>query len=266
MANGTEGRDSLTTMEMTRYNIQIALSELGMDGQERLRRSRMAIVGAGGLGCPVSLYLAAVGIGYLRLIDNDEVSLGNLHRQILHTTKNIGKKKVWSAQAALEGINPNVSIDAIDQKINANNVADLTADVDIIVDCCDNFETRYILNSAAMGKQVQFCSASVYKFIGHLSIFSPEMNTPCYRCLFPKEKPAHLIPPNSEIGVWPPLVGIIGCLQANLVLRSLLRLGECNYGKLVVFNALNMTTRLLKFTRRRECPACGVNQPAIISA
>jgi molybdopterin/thiamine biosynthesis adenylyltransferase len=249
----------LSDEECARYNIQMALSEVGKEGQKLLKQSRVAIIGAGGLGCPVSLYLTAAGIGYIRLIDNDKVSLGNLHRQILHYTDKIGEPKVYSAQSVLHAINPQVEIEPIEQKIDSHSAMTLTEDVDIIIDCCDNFETRYILNAVAIKNKKRFCSASVYKYNGHLTIFSPDEDTPCYQCLFPIEKPSHMIPNNSEIGVWSPLVGIMGCLQADLVLRALLRLGECNYGKLVIFNALNATMMKIKFPRRNDCPSCSVN-------
>lgn len=247
----------LSENELSRYRDQMALPNFSIEGQKKLKKAKVAVIGSGGLGSPVLFYLASMGVGNIKIIDFDNVSLTNLHRQILHSTKTIGKPKVLSAYDRLKSINNSINIEPICQKINQENAIELTKDVDVIVDCCDNFETRYILNNAAIENKKELCSGSVFQFSGQVAIFSPENESPCYQCLFPNEKSSSMIPNNNVVGVFPPMIGIVGCMQAGLVIKSLLKTNDFNYGELIVFDNQNFLMKKLKFKRLKTCKACG---------
>lgn len=247
----------LSLNELDRYRDQMSLPNFSIEGQEKLKKAKVAVIGSGGLGSPVLFYLASMGVGNIKIIDFDNVSLTNLHRQILHSTETIGKPKVLSAYDRLRFLNTSINIEPICQKLNQENALELTKDVDIIVDCCDNFETRYILNNASIINKKELCSGSVYQFSGQVAIFSPKNGSPCYQCFFPKKKPSSMIPNTNLVGVFPPMIGIVGCMQAGLVIKSLLKTKDLNYGELIIFDNQNLSIRKLKFKRLKTCKACG---------
>lgn len=248
---------------MNRYNRHIILSEIGQAGQDKLSEARVLVIGAGGLGCPVLQYLAAAGVGTLGIMDFDVVETSNLQRQVLFGASSIGQNKVTAAKMRLEDLNSNITINAYPEKLTFRNAVDLFNQYDIIVDGTDNFETRYLINDAAVltGKPLVF--AAIYKFQGQVSVFNYN-NGPTYRCAFPKKPGRNAVPNCSEVGVLGVLPGIIGTLQANEVLKLILRIGEVLSGKLYFYDALtNLSTTLVvkrnddeiqKFlTSRNEC-------------
>lgn len=248
---------ALSPAELVRYSRHILLPEIAVAGQEKLSRSRVLVIGAGGLGSPVALYLAAAGIGTLGIAEFDKVEEHNLQRQILHDTSWIGRPKLESAVTRLQAINPHVRVVPHDGGVNADNVRELFAGYDVIVDGTDNFPTRYLNNDAAFFAKKPLIYGSIFRFEGQVSVFDPARGAPCYRCLFPEPPPPGSVPNCGEAGVLGALCGTIGSLQAMEAIKVLLEIGEPLRGRLVVFDALALQFRTLNLRRDPDCPLCG---------
>ncbi len=256
-------RLSLSPPELARYGRQLVLPEVGREGQERLKASRVLLVGAGGLGSPAALYLAAAGVGRLTLVDPDRVDRSNLHRQILYGEADVGRPKLEVAAARLHDTNPHVEVGAVPERFGAANAAALVADHDVVLDGTDNFAARYLVNDACVlaGKPNVF--GAVLRFEGQVAVFWASRG-PCYRCLFPEPPPAGLVPSCAEAGVLGVLPGIVGALQANEVLKLLLGVGEPLIGRLLVVDALPMRLREVAVPKSPNCPICSAS-PSLTS-
>lgn len=237
---------TLSRSEMVRYSRHLSLPQVGIEGQKKLKKSSVLVVGAGGLGSPTLLYLAAAGIGKIGIIDDDVVEMTNLQRQIIHGTENLGISKVSSAQKRLEELNPEISIIPFESRININNALDIINQFDIIVDGTDNFNTRYLINDACEILSKPWVFGSIHQFEGQVSVFNINHGLN-YRDLFPEPPPLGLAPNCAEAGVFGVLPGIIGSIQSTEVIKIILEIGDILSGKLLVFNALNMSSRILKF-------------------
>ncbi len=236
-----------------RYARQMAIPEIGEAGQRRLAASRVLLVGAGGLGSPAALYLAAAGVGTLGLVDDDVVERSNLHRQVLHPDSRVGMGKVASGQASLQALNPQLVFRGHPVHLGADNVDDLLAGYDLVLDGSDNFPTRYLLNDACVRRGLPLVHGAVYRFEGQVAAFWPARDGPCYRCIFPEPPPAELAPSCAEAGVLGVLPGIIGLLQATEALKLLLDLGTPLTGRLLAFDALRSELRNLRVGARPDC-------------
>ena len=245
----------LSDEQQRRYSRHLLIPEVGVEGQLKLLASKALLVGAGGLGSPAALYLAAAGVGTLGIVDFDVVDISNLQRQILHTTSRVGEKKVVSAAAAIHALNPGVNVIAHDAVLGPTNVDELIAGYDVILDGTDTFETRYTLNDAAVAARIPVIHASVFRFEGQLATFVP-FDGPCYRCLYPTPPPPELAPACSVAGVLGVVPGIMGLLQANEALKVLLGIGDTLAGRLLLFDALDASFTELKLRRDPACPAC----------
>jgi sulfur-carrier protein adenylyltransferase/sulfurtransferase len=255
----------LSAEEQLRYQKQVMLPEVGEAGQLRLKAARVLVVGVGGLGSPVALYLATAGIGTLGLVDDDVVDVSNLHRQILHRTPNVGQPKLVSARAAIAAANPDVTVETHACRLTADNALALLSAYDIVVDCSDNFPTRYLLNDACVHLQKPNVHGSVHRFEGQATLFDSG-NGPCYRCLYPEPPPPDLAPSCSAGGVIGMLPGIIGMIQATEVVKWIIGTGRLLTGRLILCNALEMTFSDLAYDRDPDCPACGrAASPAALS-
>ncbi len=248
--------DSLTPEQAQRYSRHLLIPEVGEAGQHRLLRSKVLLIGAGGLGSPAAYYLAAAGVGTLGIVDSDVVDLTNLQRQILHSTAAIGEPKVESAKRTLEALNPDVTVVGYRERLVSANIDRIIADYDVIIDGADNFPTRYLLNDAAIKWNKPVVHGSIYRFEGQLTVFKPH-DGPCYRCLFPAPPPPELAPSCAEAGVLGVLPGVIGTLQANEALKLLLGVGEPLVGRYLLFDALEASFREVRLRRDAECPVCG---------
>lgn len=246
---------TLTDTQKTRYSRHLLIPEVGSAGQAKLLDSKVLLIGAGGLGSPAALYLAAAGVGTIGIVDFDVVDLSNLQRQVLHSSERIGEKKVESARKTLTALNPDVTVVGHEEMLVADNVDRLIAGYDVILDGTDTFETRYILNDAAVAAGIPVVHASVFRFEGQLTTFVP-YEGPCYRCLYPTPPPPELAPGCSVAGVLGVVPGIMGLLQANEVLKLLLGIGETLAGRLLLFDALETEFTELKLRRDPECPVC----------
>lgn len=244
-----------TDAQRIRYSRHMLLPEVGPEGQQKLLQSKVLLLGAGGLGAPVALYLAAAGIGELGIVDDDIVDASNLQRQVIHSTETIGEPKVESARATIEKLNPDVKVTTYNTRLNADNIVDIIKDYDIVVDGVDNFPTRYLLNDASVRLKIPVVSASILAFDGQLTVFKP-YDGPCYRCLYPVPPPAELAPSCGENGVLGVLPGTMGLLQATEVLKLLLGIGEPLIGRLQLYDALAAEFTNLKIRRDPECPIC----------
>ncbi len=241
-----------------RYARQLVLPEVGVAGQKRLRDARIALVGAGGLGSPAALYLAAAGIGALTLIDDDRVERSNLQRQILHTDARTGMRKTESARIALSALNPDVRLDLREERLRAANVEAFVGDHDVVIDGADNFPTRYLLNAACLHLKIPLVYGAVHRFTGQASVFdSRRDDSPCYRCLFPEPPSAAEAPNCSEAGVLGVLPGVIGLLQATEAIKLVLGIGQTLVGRLLCYDALAAEFRELRLSRDPTCPGCG---------
>ncbi|HEU4664199.1 MAG TPA: molybdopterin-synthase adenylyltransferase MoeB [Dokdonella sp.] len=241
-----------------RYARHLALPEVGVAGQQRLARARVALVGAGGLGAPIALYLAAAGVGTLTLVDDDVVERSNLQRQVIHADARIGMPKVDSARSALAALNPAVRIETIHERVRAANVEAILRDHDVVVDGADNFPTRYLLSAASLRLGLPLVYGAVHRFSGQVSVFDPRRaDSPCYRCLFPQPPSAAEAPNCSEAGVLGVMPGIIGLLQASEALKLVLGIGEPLVGRLLCHDALAGAFRELRLPRDPACPGCG---------
>ncbi|MDH3261069.1 MAG: molybdopterin-synthase adenylyltransferase MoeB [Acidimicrobiia bacterium] len=247
--------DVLPADQRARYSRHLLLPEVGDDGQRRLLASKVVVVGAGGLGSPAAIYLAAAGIGTLGIVDFDVVDATNLQRQILHNSERLGRRKVDSARQTLAALNPDVDVVAIAKQLTADNVLNILDGYDVIVDGSDNFPTRYLVNDASLHLKKPVVHGSVFRFEGQASVFSPYAG-PCYRCLFPEPPPPELAPSCAEAGVLGVVPGIIGSIQAVETIKLLLGIGAPLVGKLLTYDALDQDFRLLRFRRDPDCPAC----------
>jgi adenylyltransferase/sulfurtransferase len=251
-----------TEEQIQRYSRHIILPDVGGEGQSKLLSSRILIVGMGGLGSPVGLYLAAAGIGTLGLVDFDRVELNNLQRQIIHTTGNVGKEKVLSAGEAIKAINPDVSVRAYDQRLKADNIMEILSDYDLIMDGTDNFSTRFLLNDACFVTKKTIVFGAIFRFEGQVTVFSPDKG-PCYRCLLPEMPPPGSVPRCQEAGVFGVLPGIVGAIQATEAIKLILGIGRPLIGRLMLIDALDMQTMEMKLLRNPECPVCGEHSPEV---
>ena len=249
----------LSEAEIRRYARHILLREVGGTGQAKLKAARVLIVGAGGLGSPLALYLAAAGVGTVGIVDPDRLELSNLQRQVAHTTSRLGATKVDSAAQAMREINPEIDVACHPVRLDADNVAALVAAYDLICDGTDNFETRFLLADACVAGRRTLISAAVLRFEGQISTFKPHLdpNGPCYRCLYPAPPPAGTVPSCSEAGVLGAVTGVMGTLQATEVLKEIIGIGESLSGWLLVWDALGATFRKLRLRKDPECPTCG---------
>lgn len=250
-------RDDLTDDELERYARHVILDEVGEEGQIKLLESKVLVVGAGGLGAPVLMYLAAAGIGTLGIVDHDVVDLSNLQRQIIHSVDDIGRPKTRSAAERLETINPDITIVEHRTRLTASNAADLFADYDLIVDGSDNFAARYLCNDTCFTLKKPLVSAALVRFEGQLSTFKAYDGGPCYRCLFPEPPDPDLVPRCDTVGIFGAVAGVMGSLQATEVLKELLSLGTSMAGQLLLFDALDQTFRKIKVPKDPDCPTCG---------
>jgi adenylyltransferase/sulfurtransferase len=252
------GENGLTDEQLLRYNRQILLHDFDVAGQERLLRSRVLVVGLGGLGCPAALYLAAAGVGSLLLADGDAVELSNLQRQIAHGDADIGRNKADSAATAIAALNPGVAVEVIPHRLGEADMAPLLGRVDLVVDATDNFAARFALNRACIAAGVPLVSAAAVRAEGQLSVFDPVRGGPCYRCLYPETETAGLTALScSESGVLAPVVGVLGSLQAMEAIKLLAGYGEPLRGTLLVLDLRSMEIRRLTLPPRADCPDCG---------
>jgi molybdopterin/thiamine biosynthesis adenylyltransferase/rhodanese-related sulfurtransferase len=262
----------LTPAQLDRYSRHLLLPEVGEKGQETLLKARVLLLGAGGLGSPAALYLAAAGIGNLGIVDNDAVDASNLQRQVIHGTDRVGSSKVLSAKKTIENLNPDVKVTVFDERLNSGNV-DRIFDQgwDVIVDGLDNFPTRYLVNDASVWKGIPVVHGSIFRFDGQVTTFWPHApgthgatagRGPCYRCLYPEPPPAHLAPSCAEAGVLGILPGVVGTIQATEAIKILLGIGEPLVGRLLTYDSAKMQFRTLKLRRDKHCPVCG-EQPTI---
>ena len=248
----------LTTDDLARYSRHLILPEVGMEGQQKLKAARVLCVGTGGLGSPLALYLTAAGIGTLGLVDFDVVDASNLQRQIIHSTKDIGRSKLDSAEEKLKALNPAIDIVKHNTMLSSANALDILKDYDIVADGTDNFPTRYLVNDACvlLGKPNAY--GSIFRFEGQASVFATEQG-PCYRCLYPEPPPPGLVPSCAEGGVLGILPGLVGVIQATEVIKLILGKGEPLIGRLLLVDALNMRFRELKLRKNPDCPVCGTH-------
>ncbi len=249
----------LTEAQLDRYARHLILPEVGGAGQQKLLAARVLAVGAGGLGAPVLLYLAAAGVGALGVIDDDAVDISNLQRQVIHASARVGRPKVESAASAIAALDPAIRVETHGERLTAANAARLFADYDLILDGSDNFATRYLVNDAAIAAGRTLVSGAVLRFDGQVSTFKPHAGPdhPCYRCLFPEPPPPDSAPACSEAGILGAVAGVVGTLMATEALKELLALGEGLSGRLLLYDALAASTRTIRFRRRPDCPACG---------
>lgn len=245
--------------DIRRYSRHILLPEVGGTGQARLRAARVLVVGAGGLGSPLLLYLAAAGIGTIGLVDDDRVELSNLQRQIAHTTADIGLPKVETAAAAARAINPGVTIEAHRTRLTADNALELVSGYDLVCDGTDNFPTRFLVADACVLARRTLVWGAVLRFEGQISVCKPHAGAefPCYRCLYPEPPPDGLVPSCGEAGVFGAVTGVVGTLQATEVLKEILGIGDTLAGRLLIWDALASRFRTVRLRRDPLCPACG---------
>src|SRR6202451_3959272 len=248
----------LSTDDLSRYSRHLILPEVGMEGQRRLKAARVLCVGTGGLGSPLAFYLAAAGIGTLGLVDFDVVDASNLQRQIIHSTKDIGRKKLDSAEEKVKALNPAINVVKHETMLSSANALDILKDFDIVADGTDNFPTRYLVNDACVLSGKPNVYGSIFRFEGQASVFATEQG-PCYRCLYPEPPPPGLVPSCAEGGVLGILPGLVGVIQATEVIKLILGQGEPLIGRLLLVDSLNMRFRELKLRKNPDCPACGTH-------
>ena len=249
----------ITDEQLLRYARHIVLDEVGEEGQGILLAAKALIVGAGGLGSPLLMYLAAAGVGTLGVVDDDSVDITNLQRQVVHTTDRVGAAKVESARETIAGINPELQLETHRARLDRHNVLDIIADYDIVADGSDNFPTRYLLNDACYLARKPLISAALLRFEGQLSTFKAfeEGNNPCYRCLFREPPPDNLVPRCDQAGIFGVLAGVMGSLQATEVLKEILCLGDSMSGSLLIYDSLQVSFHKITIRRDAGCPLCG---------
>lgn len=255
MIRSDDDRDVMTAGEYQRYARQMILPEVGIEGQRRLKCKRVLVVGAGGLGSPVTMYLAAAGVGSIDVIDFDSVAVSNLHRQILFSQDDVGQSKAQVARERLRAVNPNVQVNALESRLEAGNAAAVLAPCDLVVDCTDNFATRYLVNDACLLYGKAYVYASIYQFEGHLSVFAAA-GGPCYRCVYRESPPRDLVPSCAEGGVLGVLPGVMGTMQGVEAIKLLLGIGRPLVGRLLQYDALAASVREFDIARDPDCPAC----------
>jgi len=248
--------ETLAPEQAQRYSRHLLIPEIGERGQLKLLGSKVLLIGAGGLGSPAALYLAAAGVGTLGIVDSDVVDATNLQRQILHNTERLGRSKVASARDTITALNPDVTVNGYEERLSASNIDRIISGYDVIVDGSDNFPTRYLVNDASVKHRIPVVHGSIYRFEGQVTVFKP-FDGPCYRCLFHQPPPPELAPSCAEAGVLGVLPGIIGSIQANETIKLLLGIGEPLIGRYLLFDALDTTFREVKLRRDPACPACG---------
>jgi len=246
----------LTDSQIERYSRQLILPNIGGKGQEKILNAKVLVIGAGGLGSPVLLYLASAGVGKIGIVDCDKVELNNLQRQIVHSTSTVGKPKVDSAKERLNAINPEIEVVPYDLRITSSNIMDIVRDYDIVVDGSDNFPTRFLVNDACVLSKKPLSHGGIFRFDGQAITILPGESA-CYRCLFPEPPPPGLVPSCQEAGILGVVAGIIGTIQANEVLKYILGTGDLLAGRLLVFNALDSSFRQVKVPKDPNCPVCG---------
>ena len=253
----TDALPELTTEELVRYDRHLLLPQVGVEGQRKLKAASVLLIGAGGLGSPLALYLAAAGVGRIGIVDFDVVDESNLQRQVLHGTKDVGRPKLQSATDRLHDLNPYIHIETYETMLRADNALEICQNYDIIIDGTDNFQTRYLVNDVCvlLGKPNVY--GSIFRFEGQASVFHPGAGGPCYRCLYPEPPPPGLVPSCAEGGVLGILPGIVGAIQAAEAVKLILHEGEPLVGRLLLFDALAMKFRELRLRRNRDCPADG---------
>ena len=249
----------LNNDEIRRYSRHLILPEVGLAGQKKICSTSVVCIGAGGLGSPIAMYLAAAGIGKIGIVDFDAVDFSNLQRQILHSTADVGRSKAESARETILGLNPNVEVVLHNTRITSDNALDILAQYDIVVDGTDNFPTRYLTNDACVLLKKPNVYGSIFRFEGQASVFAPHLNGPCYRCLYPEPPPPGMVPSCAEGGVLGVLPGIIGTIQATEILKLALGKGSSLIGRLLLFNALEMKFREVRLRPDPMCPLCGRN-------
>lgn len=249
---------TLTQEEIQRYGRHLILPEVGMEGQRRLKAARVLLIGAGGLGAPLALYLGAAGVGTLGLVDFDVVDFSNLQRQVIHSTSSVGRPKLESARERIREINPNVQVIPHEVVLSSENALDIIRNYDIVIQGADNLPTRYLVNDACVMADKPLVDGSILRFEGQTTVFWAK-HGPCYRCLFPEPPPPEMVPSCAEGGVLGVLPGIIGCIEANEAVKLILGKGESLIGRYVIFDAMRMRFRELKLRKDPTCPACGEN-------
>jgi len=249
----------LNNDEIRRYSRHLILPEVGMAGQKRIRATSVLCIGAGGLGSPIAMYLAAAGVGKIGVLDFDKVDFSNLQRQIIHSTADVGRPKTESAKETIEAINPNTEVAIHETRLSSENAMSIISQYDIVVDGTDNFPTRYLTNDACVLLKKPNVYGSIFRFEGQASVFAPHLGGPCYRCLYPEPPPPGMVPSCAEGGVLGVLPGIVGTIQATEILKLALGRGNSLIGRLLLFNALDMKFRELKLRRDPQCPLCGDN-------
>jgi len=252
--------------QIERYSRHIILSEVGVEGQEKLLNSKVLIIGTGGLGAPAAMYLAAAGVGRIGLVDGDVVDLSNLQRQIIHQTKDVGKHKVLSGKETINDLNPDVNVITYNELVDSHNILDIIRDqnYDFIIDGTDNFPAKFLINDACVLEKKPFSHGGIIRFQGQLTTFIPDNDTPCYRCIFESPPPAGVVPTCREAGVLGVMGGVIGTLQATEALKYLLNLGDSLAGYLLTYNALTMQFRKIKVNKNKKCRICSEN-PTIMN-
>ncbi|SHM79540.1 HesA/MoeB/ThiF family protein [Ruminococcus flavefaciens] len=250
---------ALTDEQLERYSRHITLKEIGVRGQKKLLAAKVLIIGAGGLGAPTAMYLAAAGVGTIGIADCDNVELSNLQRQIIHTTNDVGKSKVQSAAEAIKALNPDVTVKNYHEYVNSKNIANMIADYDFIIDGADNFPTKFLINDACVLGHKPFCHAGILRFEGQLMTYVPD-KSPCYRCIFEAPPPKDAVPSCREAGVIGAMAGIIGSMQALEAVKYITGQGELLTGSMLIFDGLKMEWRKIKLPKRvPTCPICGDN-------
>ncbi|MCF6314935.1 MAG: molybdopterin-synthase adenylyltransferase MoeB [Marinosulfonomonas sp.] len=252
----TTPKPTFTNVELDRYARHIMLREIGGAGQKKLKNARVLVIGAGGLGSPVLLYLAAAGVGTIGVVDDDVVDNSNLQRQVIHRDADIGMPKVFSAQAAMQAQNPKVVVRPYQRRLDQGNAADLFADYDLVLDGTDNFQTRYLVNHTCVALGKPLIAGALTQWEGQISTYDPAHGAPCYQCIFPEAPAAGLAPSCAEAGVVGPLPGVIGAMMAVEVVKEITGAGDGMRGQLLIYDALYSETRKIKLKRRMDCPVC----------
>lgn len=247
---------NFTEEQIERYSRHIILPEVGGAGQQKLLDAKVFCLGAGGLGSPALMYLAAAGVGTLGVADGDVVDMSNLQRQIIHNTGTVGVAKVESARRTIEGMNPDVRVNIYNKMLDVDNIREIIRDYDIILDGSDNFPTRFLMNDACYFEKKTLISGSMFRFDGQVTTFKSQDDYPCYRCLYPEPPPAGMVPSCQEAGVLGALPGVVGVLQATEAIKEILGIGDSLAGHLMIYDALSMTFRKVKVRKDDECPLC----------